>query len=651
LQQNVRHEYYDELPLGSIKPKGWLLHQLRVMAKGSTGHLDERYDRLKTNNAWLGGDGDGGEETPYWLDGVVPLAYCLDDKILLQKVLKYIKWTIEHQRASGYFGPYTKDEIQKKIVIRPDNCRSGDDWWPKIIMLKVLKEYYSATNDQRVISFMTRFFDYQLEALKLCPLNTFSGWAEARASDNAMMVLWLYRFTKNDRLFELFDLLNKQSLHWSDLFYNRDWVIDAAANQTGRNVMQRHSVNVAMALKDPSINYLKTHGPYFLKAQKTGFNDLMKLHGLPMGVFSGDEDLHGNEPTQGTELCTVVETMFSLEKIIGITGDIRYMDAVERIAYNALPAQTTDDYNYKQYFQMPNQVQVSKGPFDYSVTSENGYSCVFGTGSGYTCCYANMHQGWPKFTEHLWYKTPANGIAALMYAPSEIKTTIDKQEILITENTEYPFDEKIHFTMQTKSDLYFPFQLRIPSWCEEAWVYINGERWNAYKGGQVITVSRSWKNMDKLTLHLPMKIFTSNWAKNSMTVERGPLVYALQLEEQWQQHYDSTPGPGFFYTIATKEPWNFALLQNMIQDLPAYMQVISKPLANDFVWNQQNAPIALTTLAKQLPDWIVINNVARQPVTDRSGLYRGKVNQDVKKITLIPYGCTKLRVTAFPVVE
>ncbi|MFN2440338.1 MAG: beta-L-arabinofuranosidase domain-containing protein, partial [Chitinophagaceae bacterium] len=76
-----------------------------------------------------------------------------------------------------------------------------------------------------------------------------------------------------------------------------------------------------------------------------------------------DEDLHGNAPTQGTELCAIVESMFSLEHAIGVTGDTHYMDALERMTFNALPAQTTDDYNHKQYFQIANQVHIKKGVF------------------------------------------------------------------------------------------------------------------------------------------------------------------------------------------------------------------------------------------------------------------------------------------------
>ena len=83
---------YKEIRLGSIQPKGWLLNQLHIMRNGTTGHLDEVHNKIKNDNGWLGGKGDGWEETPYWLDGAVPLAYLLNDKQLQDKVKKYINF-------------------------------------------------------------------------------------------------------------------------------------------------------------------------------------------------------------------------------------------------------------------------------------------------------------------------------------------------------------------------------------------------------------------------------------------------------------------------------------------------------------------------------------------------------------------------------
>src|ERR1700748_401220 len=178
---------YTDLPLGSIRPTGWLSDQLEIMRDGTTGHLDEVYAKIKNDNGWLGGKGDGWEETPYWLDGAVPLAYLLDDATLKAKVLKYINWTIDHQRPSGYFGPITKAERDSGAIITLVTAAKGEDWWPKMVMLKALQQYYTATNDARVIKFMTAYFHYELKALKLCPINKWSDWAQSRGSENIMV--------------------------------------------------------------------------------------------------------------------------------------------------------------------------------------------------------------------------------------------------------------------------------------------------------------------------------------------------------------------------------------------------------------------------------------------------------------------------------
>src|SRR5271163_5031711 len=115
------------LPLGSVRPTGWLNRQLQIQATGLSGHLDETWADVGPNSGWLGGTGESWERGPYFLDGLIPLAYLLDDPRLKVKAQKYIDWTLTHQAASGMIGP-----------------SSNDDWWPRMIMLKALAQYEEA---------------------------------------------------------------------------------------------------------------------------------------------------------------------------------------------------------------------------------------------------------------------------------------------------------------------------------------------------------------------------------------------------------------------------------------------------------------------------------------------------------------------------
>ena len=645
---------YSELPPGAVKPGGWLLHQLQIMRDGTTGHLDEVYAKVKDSNGWLGGTGDGWEETPYWLDGAVPLAWLLADKTLQDKVMKYINWTLEHQRPSGYFGPVTKAEREKSNFVEAASCATGEDWWPKMLMLKVMQQYYLASGDPRVIPFLRKYFAYQLAALKGCPLGQWTEWAVSRGTENILVAQWLYSITQDASLLELASLIESQSFAWSTWLGNRDWVIEAAAHQSRDNWMHRHGVNVGMGLKAPALNYQRTGNSKYLTDQKTGFHDLMLLHGLPMGIFSADEDLHGNNPEQGTELCALVEAMYSMEQTMAITGDIEYMDALERMAYNALPTQTTDDYNAKQYFQIANQVQVKKGVFSFTLPFDRQMTNVFGMRSGYTCCLANMHQGWTKFASHLWYTAGDGGLAALEFAPCEVTALVGqgKEKISIKEITGYPFDENIRFELGVSRPVEFSFFVRLPGWCNEAVLMLNGIELKREKGGQVIHIKRIWKNGDILVVQFPMQVKISEWGRNSRAVERGPLVYALKLDERWEKGHDEKEGD--YFCVYPIGKWNYGISAQAISDPANHFEfrktAESSQLTSGFIWNLAHVPGELITTGRRIPSWQLLNDVAPIPVTDRNGLFKGAVNDSVETITLVPYGFTKVRIVAFPIV-
>jgi DUF1680 family protein len=656
LNQSIRKRktvprVYNEIPLGNIKPEGWLLDQLKTMRHNSTGHLDEIYDKIKIDNGWLGGKGDNWEETPYWLDGALPLAYLLDDKELKQKVLKYVNWSIDNQRPSGYFGPITEWELETGKKVDTANCDKGQDWWPRMVMLKVIKQYYSATSDERVIPFMEEYFTYQESTLDKCTIGHWSEWAESRGIENVKIIQWLYNINKDEDLLKLADRIQSQSFQWSEWLGNRDWVINAAVNPDGKDWMHRHGVNVGMALKAPVENFERTGDSSFLKDLDTGFHDLMTLHGLPNGIFSADEDLHGNAPTQGTELCAIVETMYSLEDIIGVTGNPKYMDALERTTFNAMPPQTTDDYSDKQYFQLANQVEIQRGVYAFTLPFDRGMNNVLGTKSGYTCCYVNMHQGWTKFAQHLWFKTQDNGLAALLYSPNTLKTTVgpEQQEVIIKEDTQYPFGDSIKFEVQEADGVQFSLQMRIPAWCTDPSLTVNGEPVKLNVKDQITTLDRTWNKGDKVTLNLPMEVRVSSWAENSKAIERGPLVYGLKMGQQWDGSHQEQEGD--YYTVAPTTPWNYGLLESEVKNPEQGTQVIQEELKKDFKWNLENAPVEIKIKAKLIPDWKAVNGLAYLPVSGRDGFYKGNVSDKIETITLVPIGFTKLRIVAFPVVQ
>ena len=205
---------YAELPIGAIKAEGWLYDQLVRQKDGMTGHLDELYaEVVGADNAWIGGEGDTWERGPYWLDGLMPLAYLLGDEELIKKATVWSEAMLTMVYEDGYFG----NRISRKYI---EGFQRGkaEDWWPKMVALKILKQYYMATGDQRVIDVMTGYFRYQLANLPEKPLDHWTFWGEWRGGDNLDMVDWLYNITGDGFLLELGDLIHSQTTPWTAMF-------------------------------------------------------------------------------------------------------------------------------------------------------------------------------------------------------------------------------------------------------------------------------------------------------------------------------------------------------------------------------------------------------------------------------------------------
>lgn len=657
---------YLELPLGSIQPKGWLLTQLKNMQTGMTGTLDSIYPEVVgARNGWLGGDGDGWERGPYWIDGLLPLAYILNDEQLIQKAQTWVEWTLNNQTEDGYIGPvpFEKEPAHEAGLQRG----MRKDWWPKMVMLKILQQYYSATQDERVIDCLTRYFKYQLEELPSTPLDHLTLWANRRGGDNLQVVYWLYNITGDDFLLELGDLIYEQTFPWTTVFSNAENYDDPVSpwhyTQVKRypfdekemkaltvsKIGGMHCVNFAQGLKQPVIYYQKDQQNHYVDAVKKALKDMKKYHGQPQGMYGGDEPLHGTNPVQGVEFCSVSEEMFSLESILAITGDMEFADQLEKIVYNALPAQATDDFTARQYFQAANQVELTnKLETSYQTNSHHGTDFVFGTLSGYPCCTTNMHQSWPKYVQNLYYATPDKGVASLLYAPSSVRLKVaDGQDLQIEQETGFPFREDISFTLSLSEEASFPFHLRIPGWTSNPTISINGTPWKGDISNNIAKINRKWQDGDVLKLTLPMHLRSTVWHDFSQAVERGPLVYALKIRAEkrsknLQDRYRE------FQEVFPLDAWNYGLLSKELSDLEANVKVVEKDWDGSYPWNLENSPIELKIKGMKIPEWKLSNGAPYFP-----GFWGGyaKVPQPIEEITLVPYGCTTLRITEFPVYD
>lgn len=642
-RQPLLQKTYIELPIGAIKAEGWMQEQLIRMKNGMTGNLDKIYEKVMgPRNGWLGGDGDVWERGPYWIDGLLPLAYLLDDDGLKEKVKPWIEWTLASQKPNGYFGPDTDRPYERGL-----QRSNAHDWWPKMVMLKIMQQHYSATGDQRVINFMTQYFKYQLAELPKTPLGNWTFWGAQRGGDNLMMVYWLYNITGEPFLLELGELIHKQTFNWTDVFLNQDHL---------SRQLSMHCVNLAQGFKEPVVYYQQNKEQKQIDAVKKAVIDIRRTIGLPTGLWGGDELLRFGEPTTGSELCTAIEMMFSLEEMLEITGDVQWADYLERVAYNALPTQITDDFSARQYYQQTNQVAATREWREFT-TPHDDTDVIFGELNGYPCCTSNMHQGWPKLVQNLWYATADNGIAALVYGPSNVKAKVANGiTVQIKEETNYPFDEAINFKFsfadkKTKK-AFFPFHLRIPEWCKAAIIRINGEVVNADNySGEITKISRDWQQGDVLTLELPMEITSSEWYSRAAVIERGPLVYALKMNEQWEK---KTFGPEeqdygqWYYEVTSDSQWNYSLMEDDLkpQNIKQKFTIEKKNTVAAYPWNVENAPIVIKTKGYPVKGWkIDRGSTGKVPYYTQQGGDFGEA-QDIE---LIPYGCTTLRITEFPI--
>ena len=602
---------------------------LELQRDGLNGHLGEISAWLqKDDNAWLKSGGKWGwEEVPYWLRGYAGLAYLLKDEHLLAETQTWIEAILASQREDGNFGPYTEVD-------------GAQDFWPNMVALWILQSYYEYSSDERVLSFMTRYFHYQLTV----PDEKFleSYWENSRGGDNLWSVVWLYNRTGDQELLKLADKLHRNTADWTKSTELPNW----------------HNVNVAQCFREPATYYLFNGDEKYVSASYNVQSLIRRTFGqVPGGMFGADENARMGffDPRQGTETCGFAEQMASDEIMLLITGDPYWAENCEDVAFNSYPAALMPDMKSLRYITSPNMVMSDSENHKPGIDNAGPFLAMNPFSS--RCCQHNHGFAWPYYAEHLVMATPDNGVAAVLFNSCEATVKVaNGKEVVIREQTDYPFDSQISFTITSDQAVTFPFYIRIPCWTKNADVKVNGKKVQLdFESGEYLCLQRTWENGDKIEANFPMEISYRKWQvnKNSVSVDYGPLTLSLKIKEkyvkknstetaigdsQWQKGADVESWPS--YEIYPESSWNYAL--QLETGVTLKEKKTLAPGVNPFT--PENIPLVFQAKGRLVPEWEIDEYKLCGVLPYESAVK----SEQVDDIELVPMGAMRLRISAFP---
>jgi len=611
---------WDFYTANELKPKGWLMRQLRIQADGLSGNLDKVWPDVR-DSAWIGGTEEGWERVPYWLDGFIPLAYLLEDEDLIARAKKYIDGILVQQKEDGWICPCS------------DEDRATYDPWALLLITKVLTVYYECAKDERIPDVLYRVLRNCYDLMKNGTISLFR-WGKFRWYEGFVAINFLYRRCGEAWLADLAKMLKQQGQDYTAL--TESW-----KRPLNKWTFETHIVNLAMMLKYEAISCDILGEPYTDSAERL-YEILAAYNGTPVGLFTGDECLSGLSPIQGTELCAVVEQMYSYEWLYAVTGDAKWAERLELLAFNALPATISDDMWAHQYDQLSNQIACIRFPGKSLFRTNRSDAHLFGLEPNYGCCTANFNQGWPKFALSAFMHRD-NTVINVVPVPSELRT----EDYSINLTTDYPFMNSFIYQIEAKKP--FALQIRVPSFAKS--LQVDGASAEAENGVLSFAVEAGKRTITVSYETAPQFISRPH---DLHAVKCGSLVFSVPIRYE-KKMYEYEAGKYVFadghrkvserkfpycdYEYIPQSDWNYGycdapltVVSKTVDAVPfssACPPVVIRAAVKPINWGLEDG---YDTVCAKIPQ-------SREPIGD------------AQTIELYPYGCAKLRMTELPIVK
>lgn len=652
---------------GTVRPRGWLLQQAKRQANALTSHLPLFWKEI-ANTSWLGGGADnvGGihESTPYWLNGAVPLAFQLEDPKLLALVERYIIGILDRQAADGWLGPDT----------------DPSDFWSRYPFILALVQYHEAVSSSALIRkkiFQAALHFFSAVEERLARRVEFNSWSAARAHDLIWAIHYFVdilqsgantdahmelgertRSLLSERLLRLAEQLHVLGIDWHGTWFGNASAFPQAAADHMELGTLTHGVNNAQAVKHGAVwarQGLDGNASFAQSLQ--AWEILMQYHGQPSGVFSADEHLAGRLPSRGTELCVVVESLWSLALVAQASPDdhqsLDVLDAMESIAFNALPGGISSDFWSHPYLQFANSFQARPNETDHIWANDGPDAAMYGLAPNYECCTSNFHQGYPKFIANLFFEAPSRGeLISAIWAPSFINCSVGGGAS-VELRTDYPFSLNAEYIIHNPEAL--RLKIRLPEFLRQVAgptrglatlkVWLEGrETIVELVDGFLVYDIPAWPLPEpRVAIRLEWAALVQQTAtSDGVLLSVGPLRLVADLGEQRVEMRRYAFEAADWDTTTTLE-WRRALPPS---EVIAFGPIARRlPGATPFAHTTGGCPLVVNaTLASISPvTWPTVHGAPGPvplPVAVHGVVFERRL--------LLPYGCTSVRIAAFP---
>jgi uncharacterized protein len=614
------------LPPGAVEPGGWLRDWCLTARDGYTGHMDEvdvafrqawaaDYRMTGDHLTWPKGawpyEGGG-----YWFDGLVRLGYVLHDDALIQQAKRRLDVIVTRRNPNGILFLWWLDK-NNPADAKAITYDSGWPMWACGLLGRALAAYYAASGDKQVLQTLEAAYSGNGDWLRM-------GWAMSNPWPAFQTYTWTGNKEIGKALTTLFSEGGKNTQEWSWNRYRRMPNLKPGAEGND------HVVHFLESSTPWALGYLWTGNRAFLEAA-LAWHDLLQRNAMqPSGVPVADESYGATGAYRGTETCDVAGYLWSQIMLLTISGQGRLADRAERAFFNAGPAVVSRDFKTHAYFQSPNRMDNRPLP--------EAQRYRFQAKHWPLCCTAALNRILPNYVMHMWMATYDNGLAAAHYGPCKVSALVaDRVPVELTCRTDYPFNDVIDISVKPARAAAFPLWFRIPGWCKNPQLSVNGTDNNAAPDAKgFVRVQRLWKPGDVIRLRLPMSVSVQTRRDNNAqgapyaSVSYGPLLFALPIPDTQDAN---TPDP----TVK----WSYAL-DARADELASRITVERRPMPAKWDWPLAS-PLKLRANAVSF-DWRPEPKQAlpSAPVVTEAA---------PEKITLIPYGCTKFRVSMFPITQ